>query len=150
VPASRRVENCLAEKNTDCLLTMAEKGMRTRESQSAASAQQQAVEEDVWIEYLGSGRMSTALAASASAEPEKQSEQQQQQQEIIKDKVRKVAMCGDQNRIQNSNLLDKMASIAGQIAIVARMGDEDEDNEGDSDSDGDDDATSDTDDIDDR
>jgi hypothetical protein len=64
-----------------------------------------------------------------------------------KDKVRKVAMCGDQNRIQNSNLLDK---IAGQIAIVARMGDEDEDNEGDSDSDGDDDATSDTDDIDDR
>jgi hypothetical protein len=42
-----------------------------------------------------------------------------------KDKVRKVAMCGDQNRIQNSNLLGKIAA-----AIVARMGDEDEDNEG--------------------
>jgi hypothetical protein len=62
-------------------------------------------------------------------------EQQSEQHEIIKDKVRKVAMCGDQNRIQNSNLLDKMATIAGQIAVVARMGD---------------DATSDTDDIDDR
>lgn len=47
-----------------------------------------------------------------------------EQNEIIMDKIRKLSMCGDQDRIMNSNLLDKMATIAGQIALVARMGDE--------------------------
>lgn len=47
--------------------------------------------------------------------------------EMMRDKMRKISMCGDQDRIMNSNLIDKMATIAGQIALVARMGDENSD-----------------------
>jgi hypothetical protein len=53
-------------------------------------------------------------------------EKNDRENEIILDKIRKLSMCGDQDRITNSNLLDAMATIAEQIALVARMGDEDE------------------------
>lgn len=53
-------------------------------------------------------------------------EKNERENEIILDKIRKLSMCGDQDRITNSNLLDAMATIAEQIALVARMGDEDE------------------------
>jgi hypothetical protein len=53
-------------------------------------------------------------------------EKNDRENEIILDKIRKLSMCGDQDRISNSNLLDAMATIAEQIALVARMGDEDE------------------------
>ncbi len=49
--------------------------------------------------------------------------------EIIVDKVRRASMCGDQDRKMFSNLIDQMAILAGQVATVARMTDENDENE---------------------